>query len=557
MADTSDDDIWGTLGAQPAAPATTGKSAQPAAANDDAIWSTLGAKGGATTGQEQPGTPILTTIGSSLLRGAHEGLDVPAEALAGAADWIAKRFGYDTTQQAQTKAADVAFNQPYDVNPENQGIVPTAARVTGNLLTTLPAAIATGGVASGAAGVGARLLATGAEEAAPLAGTALRYLPGVIGGAAGGAAVSAQTGAPVGEGAATGAVLGAALPVAKDVGNALLASRNPAVITAITEHDIPLRAGQVSQNKLINYLDNITAPESSNVAQRVAVTTDAARSMGVTPEVAASNGLPVGQVTPKVMAFAQKLNGGIMNDVEGRTTIQGQPVLDLAAKLHDITTDAAKTPSAFGDVKPHIADIMDSIEKNGGVLPGKIFGDLIAHGTPLDVATNADNSVVKVYAGRIKEALKDAMQASASAEDAANYAQARLQYKNMMTIAPLVNKGIPGQISPLLLQGAANRSFTGNAFRGAGRLGDLGDVAQQFLKAPPQSGTEPRQLVRDTLWGDVKGLAKMFGSVTGGRIVQSVLGANPLTPFGAATPGAVSPLVPAGVDIRNQLQPPP
>jgi hypothetical protein len=191
------------------------------------------------------------------------------------------------------------------------------------------------------------------------------------------------------------------------------------------------------------------------------------------------------------------------------------------------------------------------------VLPGKTYGDLVAHGTPLDVATNADNSVVRTYAGRIKEALQDAMQASATPENAARYAQARLQYKNMMTLAPLVNKGIPGQISPLLLQGAANRSFTGNAFRGAGQLGSLGDVAQQFLKPPPQSGTEPREFVRDLIQGNLLGLLKSGYFKVTGNALQSVLGRNPVTPLGVPSPGAMNAAIPSALILRNQLQYPP
>ena len=567
MADTSDDAVWQSLGAQPSTPSsasTSAPAATTAPANDDAVWSSLGTGGAAapatttTGGATTPPAPQSTfaRIISSLERGAHQGLDVPAEALAGGADWIARQFGYNTTHQAQTKAGDVAFNQPYDVDPANQTWLPTTARVVGNLATTLPAAMGVGGLVGGAARLGAGLLTTGAEEAAPLAGTALRYLPGALGGAASGATISAQTGEPIGEGAVTGGILGAAWPAAKDAGNALLASRNPAVVTAVAEHGIPLRAGQVADSRIIRYLDDITAPESSNVAQRTAVTTDAARSMGITPEYAAANNLPAGQITPQVMQAAKDLNGGVMNAVESRTTIQQQPALDLVTKLRDIAADAAKTPSAFGDVKSQIKDVADSIDANGGVLPGKVYGDLVAHGTPLDVATNADNSTVRYYATRIKEALQDAMQASSTPEDAAAYAQARLQYKNMMTLAPLVNKGIPGQISPLLLQGAANRSFTGNAFRGAGQLGSLGDVSQQFLKPPPQSGTEPREFVRDLIQGNLLGLIKSGYFKVTSNALQSVLGRSPLTPLGAVTPGAASPLVPTATEYLNALQSP-
>jgi hypothetical protein len=251
------------------------------------------------------------------------------------------------------------------------------------------------------------------------------------------------------------------------------------------------------------------------------------------------------------------MNGGIMNDVESRTTIDHAPALGLVTDLRNIAADAAKTPSSFQDIKPHIQDIIDAIDKNGGVLPGKVFGDLITHGEALDVASRSGAGVVREYAGRIQEALRDAMQAALSPEDAALYAKARLQYKNMMTLAPLVNKGIPGQISPLLLQGAANRSFSSNAFRGAGQLGDLGDVSQQFLKAPPQSGTEPRQLVRATLYGRLEELGKFLASVAARPVVQSVLGRNPLQPFGATSPSAVNTAIPSALILRNQLQPPP
>jgi hypothetical protein len=544
MANTADDELWGSLGVKPATPAAAG--------GDDAIWGTLGS-GKTDTTQTAPGDQsTLSTIVSGFSRGAHQGLDIPAEAFASAGDWIARKFGFNTNEQERLRASNTAAREAYEADPSNTGIVPGVARVAGNLLTTVPTAIAASTPVARAAGIGAGLLTTAGEAGVPLVGTALRYLPSALAGAAGGATVSAQTGEPIGEGAATGAVLGGAFPAVKDLGNALLASKNPAVVRAVTEHGIPLRYGQVSDNRIIRYLDDITAPQSSNAAQRTAVTTDAARAMGVTPELAAANGLPAGEITPQTMAFAKKLNGGTMNGVEQRTTIPQTP--DIMNRLRDIAVDASKTPSAFDDIKPHLKDILDSFTKNGGQLPGKIYGDLVANGTPLDVALSSDNAVVRRYAGRIKEVLQDAMQAAASPEDAAAYAQARLQYKNMMTLAPLVNKGIPGQISPLLLQGAANRSFTNNAFSGSGQLGSLGDVGQQFLKAPPQSGTEPRQLVRDTLWGDVKGLLKMGGSMTGGRAAQIILGANPLAPMGAVVPGAVSPGIPSAVALQNALR---
>ena len=501
-----------------------------------------------------PGDPStvqgrLGVVYNGVVRGLHQGLDVPAEALARGADYVAGKFGYPTTQGQQTAATDQQFNQAYDADPANQGLGPAASRLAGNIVSTLPAAIASGGLASGAAQIGARAIGA----ASPIAGAAVAALPAMAGGVAAGATTAAQTGQPIGDAAAMGGALGAGAGIIGQGVNRLLSSSSPAVARAVDTYGIPLRAGQVSQNRLVRYLDDITAPQSSNLAQRQAVNTAAARTMGVSPEVAQAANLPANQVTPEIMQFAKGLNGGIMNGVESRTTILPEES-GLLTNLAGIESSASKSPSAFGDIKPHLNDIIDTIAANNGTLPGKAYGELVAKGSPLDAALNSDNSTVRQYAGSIKSVLQDAMQSSATPADAAAYQQARLQYKNMMTLAPLVNKGIPGDISPLLLQGAANRSFKNNAFSGAGDLGELGDIAQTYLKAPPQSGTEPRTFIRNSLYADTKGLLQMGARMTAGTAVNRLLGASPVTgPFVQGNGGGV----PSMLLLRNQLAPNP
>ncbi len=161
MAEPSDDDFWKGLGTKPEASPASEPTAPPAHV-DDGFWSTLGTSEKPDTAAPAEDKRIhfdparLSIVGNSVLRGLHQGLDVPAEALARGADWVAGKLGFASNQGAQTAAADAAFNQDYDANPLNQGIGPGAARLGGNLLATLPAAIATGGLASGAVGAGAR-----------------------------------------------------------------------------------------------------------------------------------------------------------------------------------------------------------------------------------------------------------------------------------------------------------------------------------------------------------------------------------------------------------------
>jgi hypothetical protein len=124
----ADDDFWNGLGAKPAATAPAKSAPAAPAQDDDAFWSSLGSGQGTATPATSAADPNrihfdpdrLRIVGNALMRGAHQGLDVPAEALAGAADWVARQFGYTTNQQEKTRAGDVAFNQPYDVNPRTR-----------------------------------------------------------------------------------------------------------------------------------------------------------------------------------------------------------------------------------------------------------------------------------------------------------------------------------------------------------------------------------------------------------------------------------------------------
>ena len=63
----------------------------------------------------------------------------------------------------------------------------------------------------------------------------------------------------------------------------------------------------------------------------------------------------------------------------------------------------------------------------------------------------------------------------------------------MRAIDPEVVRGMPGDISPLRLQNAANRAYPDRAWNEPPTdLGTLGDVAQTFLRRLPESGTAPR-----------------------------------------------------------------
>jgi hypothetical protein len=79
--------------------------------------------------------------------------------------------------------------------------------------------------------------------------------------------------------------------------------------------------------------------------------------------------------------------------------------------------------------------------------------------------------------------------------EAGNLSKARGQYRDIMTISPLVDKSIDGTLSPGLLLNAANKS-------GTQELKDAGRVGKAFLQEPVgNSGTAQRAMAQALLSG--------------------------------------------------------
>lgn len=472
---------------------------------------------------------------NSVVRGLHDATDVPAQALAKGADWVAGKFGFNTNFAADAANAGADFKAAYDADPNNKGFLPGAARMAGSALVTIPAAIGPGRIVEGAGAVAGAL----APRLAPIIGAATP----VASGAAQGATVAAMSGENVGEGAAFGGALGGVLGAGAGVANRLLRSADPAVERAVTQYGIPLRAGQASNSPYIRKFDQMVGQlpgsgiEASNVAQRTAFNRAVAKTFGEDVE----------QITPAVMHRAKSRIGGVMNDIESRYPVK----LDtqFRTELEGIVTKwgGSVTDPEWQVIRKQIDGVLRNVGPDR-TIPGTTYGNLVGHNSPLTAAANNPNPSIARAAGEVKDALQEALQRSLPADAARKYAEARYQYKNMMTIAPLVNRGIPGDISPLLLQGVANRSFKQNAFRGAGDLGELGDIGQQFLRPPRDSGTPMGIAINNTLYGGVMGALKTAAGVTGGRLAGRALQADPTVGV-AITPAEIS----AALFLRNRL----
>ena len=301
--------------------------------------------------------------------------------------------------------------------------------------------------------------------------------------------------ANVGAGAGVGALGGAGRAAIGAVGpeTAQLAQ------LARDTYNIPIRAGQISGNRVVKSADSALQSVPFSGLQGAAEVQQTALNRAV----AQTFGEDADKITPSVLNAARRRIGGVMEDVENRNSIQFDP--QLGQDLSGIVQNARKslTDQEFGVVGRQINNLLSTVQ--GGEISGQSYGNLIHKGSPLDAMTNNANSNLANYGGQIREALRDSLQRSLNPDDVAAYQGARAQWKNMKTIEPLtlradvVGGATPstGDINPAGLRAVVNRSFSNAAYAEPGQvpLNDLANIGQRFLKETPTSQTAERSNV--------------------------------------------------------------
>lgn len=526
-------------------------------------------------------------------RALRDVIDRPAGWLAQASDALGTTHG----QGDQVAAANTADRQAYDTYAAANPSADTG-RMAGQALLTLPIGSAVGNIA----GAAADAVGTAAGKVAPILETGINrgasFLSGTAGGAGGvvpravqgasvvtngalqggtaGAINAGQSDAPLLDQVKTGAELGAvAAPVVRGGVAALGAAKralgggdiNPEVAKlaqlARDKYGINLTLDQVSPSPFVQNLGSALrqVPGSGMAPAQAALQSQFTKAVGGTI------GENVDQITPGVMQRAAQRIGGVMDDVASQTP--AIPAADLKAGLAQVQHDASYlTNEQRQVVNKHVENVLDAVGPSGAIT-GQQYQSLTKFNSPLGKAMRSSDSDVRNAAIDIRSHLDDALQQSLP--DGSPLAQqlkdARLQYKNLKTIEPLVIKGEPGEISPQALQGQVNRSFKGRGMREAQPdLAELADIGHQF-NLRSDSGTAGRSLISAGL-GAAGGLATslvsdpmnalygaggMGASVLAGRVAGNVL-RNPAR-INSLIQTGVTPAAPALPSLANQLLP--
>jgi hypothetical protein len=211
--------------------------------------------------------------------------------------------------------------------------------------------------------------------------------------------------------------------------------------------------------------------------------------------------------------FVQQL-GQVRQNLRYMKTDAAQEIGARIDQLRDmITVDAAGNPVLAG---PHYQNLMSDLREAIVGSQGTARGSMI----------------------QLRDMLRQQMEASMNPADAAQWRQLNRYYANGKTIQDAMGAAgagtAEGNISPLQLRGAINRSLGSDAYStGAGDLNDLARVGQSVLRKPPDSGTPQGMLINALM----KGLP-FVGAGAGGY-----LGGMEGVAAGLATPWAISTLM--------------
>lgn len=252
---------------------------------------------------------------------------------------------------------------------------------------------------------------------------------------------------------------------------------------------ITLTPAQLSDSRLMKYLSHQFGmlPFSGGAARTEQQAGQFNR------KLAEQIGVDAPAVTPEVYAAKKAADSAKFDELTGRNNLMVDA--GLVQKLQNLVGEADIV--GVGDqARKAVSALYAKMDANQTV-PGRAYQGL---DSVLGKATKAGDTASH-YVGAIRNAIREAMDASISPQDAAAWSQLRREYANRKTIAPLVAKSDGGPLPPAQLMGRVTANNAGKERMASNRGGTMGDLARvgQAMKPPPSSGTGERVLVNQLL----------------------------------------------------------
>lgn len=323
-----------------------------------------------------------------------------------------------------------------------------------------------------------------------------------------------------------------------------------AQVDTLRREGVELTAGQATGNKGLQYA------ESELGGARIADLTEQ-QAEQFTSAALRRIGENARRATPEVLDGAYRRIGNDFEQIGARNTIRAdsQMAADLRAAWQEyagVTSPSDRAPN----IERFITEIAEAIRNNNGVLDGRTYTSLRSRlGALGRSASNSERQ--DAYYG-IQRALDDAMERNMSPDDVEMFRNARREYRDFIVIEQAATgageNAAMGLISPAQLrQATVSKHGRRNYARGQGDFPELARAGVSTMTPLPQSGTAPRNAVRNLMMAG----PSILGAGVGGSVAH-IPGAIAGAAAGAAIPSVVARAMlsrPGQSYLANQLLP--
>jgi hypothetical protein len=315
------------------------------------------------------------------------------------------------------------------------------------------------------------------------------------------------------KGVSLGGILGGSIPLVGAGAGALKKAITPQIketaqrtVDLAKKYNIPLGLDDLTDSNFYKYM----VSEGQNLPFSGGGSKAETQLKAFTKAVAKSIGLEdADRLTPANMNKAFDTVGKKFDDLtKGKSFSMTDDALDNLSGIEEAVNGGTYGQDGIRLFKIYTDDLFSRLKND--VLDGDSlaklrnkFARISRSGTNPDakgLAKDFENVLIDMIGENAPDALKTA----------------KYQYKNLIAVEPLAQKvQVDGFISPSLLSnrvaGVYKRQFTKGK---AGELGDLAEIGQAIKQSLPQSGTAPRQAVRDMGLG--------LGAIGGGFINPAI-----------------------------------
>jgi hypothetical protein len=309
----------------------------------------------------------------------------------------------------------------------------------------------------------------------------------------------------------------ATMPFALLGKGAKLPKEQSAAIETLKREGVPVTGGQARGSRALQQMEGQlggVAAQNFRDKQLSAYTRAALKAAGVNADNAG----------PEVMKAAFDKAGSTFDTLAKMTTVKVDRQLQ-----DDLLKAVVGYEDASGQSIPVLNNILNRVgalaQQNGGVLKGESYQILI---TDIREAMEAGGPTTAL--SKMREALDDAVERSASGQTKAAWQKARQNYANLMVVTNAVkgagDSAVKGLLTPESLRAAVAQGNPRRYVKGGGDLNGLARAGVIAMPRLPDSGTAAR----------LTPLLMMQGGVTHG-----LQGGDPLVAAGAAVAGALAP----------------